>query len=369
MMTSKEMLFFCTTILTFSNDLKQKSKIKQTILNGLDWEFFVAFSTGHYILPALYINLKNVNLLQLLPSDLVVFMADIYNQNSNRNMRLYAEVLEINELLLAHNISPIFLKGSAHLILNLYTDPAQRMIGDIDFLVAPNKMLLAAEVLAQVGYVAMAKFDATKFKRTKHYPRMVHQNKLMALEIHKDVIQNEKNRQLNFQKIDLTKQQVNNVFVPSFSNLVLHNAMNAQMDDKHYLFGKINLRQQLDFFLLSDKVDVNKVLSDFNFHLPKLEAYLVKTSLIFKNTPSLIEPKNIRSFFVRNRIIAQLEHPRMFKYINAVIFFFVYIIIYSKLFLDYMFKSSSRKRLVNKVKDIEWWKNFLTLNYKSMFSN
>lgn len=368
-MTFKEMHFFCTDILMLNTDLKNKSKVEQVILSGVNWLLFVSFSTGHYILPALYSNLKKAKLLQLLPKDLVLFMADIYSQNKKRNVLLYAEVLEINELLLVHNIHPIFLKGSAHLLLNLYDDLAERMIGDIDFLVAPNLMLKAAEVLEQIGYVPMSKFDTTKFKQTKHYPRMVHKNKLMAIEIHKDVIQKVRDRQLDFNKIDLTKQQVNNVFVPSFSNLVLHNAMNTQMNDRHYLYGKINLRQQYDFFLLANRVDVHKVLCDFKFHRRKLEAYLVKTSTIFKNTHTLRYPKNIRSFFVRNRVLGQFEYPKTFKYINACIFFFAFLIIFSKLFLEYMLKSSSRKLVINKVKDLDWWKLFFKRNYKLMFSN
>jgi hypothetical protein len=368
-MTFKEMLFFCTDILMLNTDLKNKSKVEQVILSGVNWQLFVSFSTSYYILPALYSNLKKAKLLQLLPKDLVLFMADIYSQNKKQNLRLYAEVLEINELLLAHNIPPIFLKGSAHLLLNLYGDLAERMIGDIDFLVAPNQMLKAAEVLEQSGYVPMSKFDITKFKQTKHYPRMVHKNKLMAIEIHKDVISNVNNRQLNFSTIDLTKQQVNNVFVPSFSNLVVHNAMNTQMNDRHYLFGKINLRQQYDFFLLANRVDVNKVLCDFKFHRRKLEAYLVKTSTIFKNTHSLRYPKNIRSFFVRNRVLGQFEYPKTFKYINACTFFFTYLIIHYQSFLEHMLKSSSRKLVINKVKDLDWWKHFLKKNYKLMFSN
>ena len=51
-------------------------------------------------------------------------------------------------MLKQYNINPIFMKGSSYLIQGLYEDPAERMIGDIDFLVSKNKYDLASIILS-----------------------------------------------------------------------------------------------------------------------------------------------------------------------------------------------------------------------------
>ena len=368
-MNTKEILYFCTAILSLKKNKSNILKVEEIILNAVNWELFVAFSTGHYILPALYINLKQANLIHLLPKDLVLFMEDITSQNKVRNIRLHSEVLELNMLLKINNIQAIFLKGSAHLCLNLYSDYAERMIGDIDLLVAPSEMLKVAEILKSVGYFSRTEFNSYLFDSTKHYPRMCHKDKLIAVEIHKEVIQNVRDRQLNYQIINHTKQMVNGAFIPSFENLVLHNAMNTQMNDKHYLFGKLNLRQQYDLFLLSFKVDVKQTFTEFYFHELKIVAYLVKTSLIFKNTPTLSFPINWKTTLVKYRLRTQIAHQKRFKYINALIYFFAYSAIYINLFFVYLEDSKTRKRLLNKFTDVVWIRAFIKRNINSMFSH
>ena len=368
-MSTKEILYFCTAILSLKKYKSNTLKVEGIIQNGVNWELFVAFSTGHYVLPALYINLKYANLLHLIPKDLVLFMEDIASQNNVRNVRLHSEVLDLNTLLNANNIQAIFLKGSAHMCLNLYSDYAERMIGDIDILVAPNEMLRVAEILKSAGYFSLTEFNAYLFDSTKHYPRMCHKDKLMAVEIHKEVIQNVGDRQLNYQIINHTKQMVNGVYIPSFENLVLHNAMNTQMNDKHYLFGKLNLRQQYDLYLLSFKVDVMRTFKEFNYHVPKLVAYIVKTALIFKNTPTLSFPINWRTSLVKYRVKTQIAHPKRFKYINALIFFFAYSATYINLFFVYLRSAKTRKRLLNRFTDVAWIRAFIKRNVNSMFSH
>ena len=48
--------------------------------------------------------------------------------------RLSRRQQPLNTFLLDHGITPIFLKGAANLITGLYSDIAERMVGDIDFI-------------------------------------------------------------------------------------------------------------------------------------------------------------------------------------------------------------------------------------------
>ena len=101
----------------------------------MDWEAFVKVSTGHLVLPALYSNLKRADFLKYLPHELVSFMKNITNINSERNKQIIKQAQELNSLLLlSNNIKPIFLKGTGNLLAGIYDDIAERMVGDIDFI-------------------------------------------------------------------------------------------------------------------------------------------------------------------------------------------------------------------------------------------
>jgi len=368
-MSYKSILFFCTAILCLDTEMPSKNKVEEFVIKGVDWERFVLIASTHYILPALYIQFQKADLLHLLPCDLVVYLKHISTQNKKRNSKLLEEVLELNNLLSSNNINPIFLKGSAHLCLNLYTNNAERMIGDIDLLVAPNEMIRTANILVNVGYKTLGEFNAENFDAIKHYPRMCSKDKLMAVEIHKDVVQNRNHRQLNYETINSTKQKVNGVFIPSLENLVLHNAINTQMNDKHYLFGKINLRQQYDLNLLSKKIDVQKTFADFKFYRIKLNSYLIKTACLFQDNLSLHYPKNIFSCIVENSILLHCSFPKAFKYANAVLYCSSQSVQYSILIVEHLAQPKGLKILICKISSLEWFKRFLRQNVKAMFSN
>lgn len=76
--------------------------------NTIDWDAVVKVSTSHFVFPALYCNLKRANFLHYLPEDLVQYMQHITDLNRERNKKIMVEAREINGLLLANDITPIF---------------------------------------------------------------------------------------------------------------------------------------------------------------------------------------------------------------------------------------------------------------------
>ena len=95
----------------------------------VDWDAVVKVSTGQYVFPALYCNFKRADFLKYLPHELVSYMQYITNLNRERNEQIIAQAKELNSLLLANNITPIFLKGTANLLDGIYDDLAERMWG------------------------------------------------------------------------------------------------------------------------------------------------------------------------------------------------------------------------------------------------
>jgi len=91
-MTYKGTLYFIATCLTISLEDKNRQAIeKQLQSDMIDWDAVVKVSTSHYLFPALYCNLKRVNLLQYLPSDLVSYMEHITNLNRERNEQIITQ--------------------------------------------------------------------------------------------------------------------------------------------------------------------------------------------------------------------------------------------------------------------------------------
>ena len=49
-------------------------------------------------------------------------MKHITNINRERNKQIITQAIELNNLLLANNITPIFLKGTGNLLAGIYVD-------------------------------------------------------------------------------------------------------------------------------------------------------------------------------------------------------------------------------------------------------
>ena len=165
-MNYKETLFFVAKCLTISLEEENKKEIENQLkTTEIDWDAVVKASTANYVLTALYCNLKRASFLHYLPNDLVDFMIRITDLNRDKNQQIIEQAKEINELLLANNITPIFLKGTGNLLEGLYEDIAERMVGDIDIILFsrrcfPKSQLKFALILAiQVTHQTTLLFD------------------------------------------------------------------------------------------------------------------------------------------------------------------------------------------------------------------
>jgi len=85
-------------------------------------------------------------------------MEEFASLNRDKNNEIIDQALAIASLLNQEGISPIFLKGTAHMLDGLFQDIGERMMGDIDLLVDENDMVRAAEILNQNGYEPLIPF-------------------------------------------------------------------------------------------------------------------------------------------------------------------------------------------------------------------
>ena len=168
-MKYKETLYFIAKCLTISLENENKQLIeKQLQYDKTDWDSIVRVSTANYVLPALYCNLKSVDFLKYLPHDLVAYMQYITNLNRERNKQIIKQAKELNKLLLANDIKPIFLKGTGNLLAGIYEDIGERMIGDIDLILSKKDYAKAITVLRDDGYNDVGKYEYY-YPASKHY--------------------------------------------------------------------------------------------------------------------------------------------------------------------------------------------------------
>ena len=98
-MNYKETLFFIAKCLTISLEKKNRHEIEVILkTTDVDWDAVVKVSTGHFVFPALYCNLKRADFLKYLPTDLVDYMKYITNLNRDRNKQIITQAHELNTL-------------------------------------------------------------------------------------------------------------------------------------------------------------------------------------------------------------------------------------------------------------------------------
>jgi hypothetical protein len=286
-MTYKETLFFIGKCLTINHEQHNKILVEEQLISeNVDWESIVKVSTSHYVFPALYCNLKRANFLHYLPEELVNYMIHITDLNRERNLQIIEQAKEINELLLENNITPIFLKGTGNLLEGLYEDIAERMVGDIDFLVNKRKFKNTIEVLKKNGYKRNGKIKTDTTIINRHYPRLV-KNRIGAIEIHYRMVKEpfQKHFNLNYIKDSLVKND--SIVTLSNENKILMTILNKQINDNGQLYKSLNLRNSYDLFILSKKTDALRTLIDFKKYFNPLNNFIAISNLIFNHPESL----------------------------------------------------------------------------------
>ena len=152
-MNYKKTIFFIAKCLTISLEEKNRDEIeKQLKSKTINWDTVVKVSTAHYVFPAIYCNFKRADFLKYLPRELVSYMQHITNLNRERNKKIIAQAQELNIILLANSITPIFLKGTGNLLEGLYEDIGERMVGDIDLLFSEKDFFKGIDIIKNDKY-------------------------------------------------------------------------------------------------------------------------------------------------------------------------------------------------------------------------
>ncbi len=244
--------------------VNQNTKLEQKALLKFDWEAILTTASAGLILPHIYVSLRTKKVLEFLEADFVAYLHEIYRLNKERNEAILTQAQHISKLLQEEGIEFVFLKGTALLISDYYSDIGSRMVGDVDLLVNEQDQEKTDALFRKAGYVnnieksSIGKLDLTD---DRHLRRLVHSDYIGAVEIHKKVIEN-KIKVLDPMGILKDKEEFKGIPIPNLKHLCLHNIYNWQLNDSGYWLSKVGLRSYCDSlaFLQKDKEQVHVLL-------------------------------------------------------------------------------------------------------------
>jgi hypothetical protein len=163
-------------------------------------------------------------------------------------------------LLLAKNITPIFLKGTGNLLVGLYYDIAERMVGDIDFIFSKEDYLKAITVLRNNRYSSVGTYKYYSPAK-RHYKRLQKENNIAAVEIHKELLVENYTNEFNYRFVEKDSQIINGVAVLSYANKLNLSIIASQINDFGSYYKTIALRNAYDVFLLSKKANAKDAVN------------------------------------------------------------------------------------------------------------
>jgi Uncharacterised nucleotidyltransferase len=267
------------------------TKTPETDYTLEDWQHVIATADLHWVTPALLKPAKN---LKAVPEEVLDYLSGVYTLNQQRNATHLNAVEELLERLHKHDIEPVMLKGAAALTTDLYDDPDERIIGDLDFLVPRAQLTETEQVVRSLGYLPFA--DKAKTIPSIHLPRLHHEKTGVTIEVHFDVVAR------HFPKMiptagALADRKLHDwrgslIATLSDRHRVIHNIMHLQTDRP----PRCNLRQLREFammqFRFGETVHWQKLESLFE-RMNFLDGYLdhVSTSHEFLHTPELVSDR------------------------------------------------------------------------------
>lgn len=290
-MTPREMYYFLGKCLTLGEAPQLKEEVLTTINNpSFSWEQFVQMGSSHLVLPSLYVKLRDADLLSHLPGELVVHLEEIHVLNLNRNRHYLHQVKRLLALFQREGIHTVLMKGAGALMEELYLDPGERVVSDIDCLVSETDFLRAVELLKAEGYHAPP-FHPASLPMMHHYPSLYKSGEAAKIEIHRFPVGQ---RQLKYLDMDRLNSQYfqNKNRQPPFTfdgkHQILLNVIHNQLKDKGQYYANIPLRNIYEFYRLTLK----HRLSTLEPHHPRirrvLNRYMAVAKLLF--SPAFNDP-------------------------------------------------------------------------------
>ncbi len=352
--------------------LDEKPEVRAAILEKIregriNWNHFVTLCSNHLVLPAIYLKFRDHNILADLPEELADHLQEIYTLNVTRNKQIIEQVTQIAATLAQNDIYPIFLKGSANLLDNVYSDHGERILADIDFLVREEDFFPAAQLMLDKGYkYSDPKYfhDYIDIASEKHYPRLHHPEFVAEIEIHRIPTDAKYTNWFHSEMINRDKKQLASLcgcYVPSDRNKIIHNFVHSQLSNEGYLFGRMSLREAYDLYLYSRRYKLVETLPHIK---PKRKAiaYFALCRSMLGLDETFFPLKNFASRVLALKF-ALNQKSTVFYHTNRSVIFIIQRVIggYFGQLIQATYSKEKRQYLLRRIKDPKWYGDHIGL--------
>lgn len=333
----------------------QKQSVINAIANNkISIEKFIQIADNHLVLQGLYPNLVRHKLIGYFPDELNQHLKKIYKLNSERNQKILRQIDSVNSLLNAEKIIPLYLKGAGNILDDLYRDPGERILHDIDFLVRENEFLHTAETLIKNGYRTNHQ-DPLKAISDKHFPALYSEAFPACIEIHKIPVRTPYLKVLPVENIFNRKKiphSGRNCFVMCDEHKLIHCFIQAQLEQDGHYYARSSLRYLYDSLLLSSRVEPERVFSSFEYYRKETYCYLDILYQTFNINPPAGYNKNLYTRWHSIRYRLNLRY-RMMGHFSSILL---------RMYLSYIknpvmaiFNKNIRKSLLKKASSRHWY--------------
>ena len=285
---------------------KSTIDLEEHLLNSnVDWDLLVKIGSEHLVLPAIYCRLKQKKLLSFLPEELVHYLDELTQLNRERNRTLLNEAQQISKVFNSNEIHYVFIKGIALIAAKKYDDIGERMIGDIDILIATKDIQKAFDLLVVQGYNKSLSFSY-EVKNFRHLPRQISENHLGAIELHNQLLKHKYNMLLDKDLVLSSKQSIDGVIIPSTEMLTRNVIYAHQINDRAFFYNNLKLKSLYDVMILglSEDEQLIRELSNENY----AKGFLQLASIFWDKID--INSNSFYGFYKKQMFIYGLKSPK-----------------------------------------------------------
>lgn len=370
-MHNKELFYFTGKCLMLDEDPGFRQEILAKIeADAIEWQRFVTLCSDHLILPVIYLKFQSHGIINFLPEELAEFLKEIYDLNRSRNDQILKQLKEITEVLNKSNIYPVFLKGAAHLLENLYSDIGERILGDIDFLVPEEDYLPSVKLLENDGYSCITPVPTFFIiEELIHFPAISKSGSPACIEIHR-LLAEENHRWFNYGIIDRKKKVVKALkgcYVLSDHHQIIHNFIHTQLHHGGHINGIVSFRDLYDLYLLSKRSPITETLPFIKCR-QKAIAYFAFTDNAFGLNRKFYPHSNFSAWFFLKRHHLNLN-SRAFYHFNRNIVYITqrFLIGNTTQVVRSFYSKRVRQSVITRLTDREWYIG-LFQSYADFFS-
>jgi hypothetical protein len=210
---------------------------------NLDWLDVVSLANKHLVATALWTSLSRPSFCEFVPQDVRNYLAFLHARNAARNARIRLQCLDIGLTLARAGLRAALLKGAAWLFDGDPRAASDRMMFDIDLVVAPQEFQPAVRTLAASGYREASGIHIEV--NHIHHPPMVCDGAEACVEIHRDLA-----NRIEFlsspEVIASAREVAPGLLLPDPRHRIVHNVIHAQIMNGDFAGGVLNLRDGLD---------------------------------------------------------------------------------------------------------------------------